>query len=321
MTPTLAALALATLWCLAWAPFFWCCCAPAECTTTVNVRVQGCLTSGSVWLSGLTVSIKIGGTTVATGTTLGSSSYVAISVTAATGAAATVEISGFATGYAHTPVAITLNCSSVTVSTSLGLITGYRCCTSPCCPQAGNPPYPVVAWDSTATVNDGVGNITLTKVIDNDDGFCTVVYRGVALRSASDAVRCSDNTIVAGDIYIAFSLSCDGDGVWRIAIATFTCSGDNIACYERTSASTRYYYGGIATGGAPTLPWGADITPANACVLSRPADAGIDPTPCEINSVALDFTFDFEYESSPGITRREQFYWVYGGTLTMSASI
>lgn len=213
MTPTLAAVALVGLWCLLWAPFFWCCCTPPDCTTTVNVTVTGCVS----YESGVAVAVKVGGSTLASGTTNGSG-YVSLSPSAPSGTAATVEFSK--TGYNATSSSITLTCGTVTVSKALTVATGYSCNEDPCCPQGGSPPYLLVTYPSTLTLTDAFGDVTLT-------GGPSGPWTGSATRTASYAVNCATCAapVATQDVTVYFSVvkSLAPGYCWTLTVTVYAC--------------------------------------------------------------------------------------------------
>jgi hypothetical protein len=267
MTPTLAALALATLWCLAWAPFFWCCCS-TDCTTTVNVRVRGCDNPGAVYLSGATASVKIGGTTVASGTTLGGGSYVSIAVVAPTGTAATIEITGMPTGYATTSTAITLACTTINSSITATVASGYSCTKDFCCPQSGSPPYANVTLPTTLYLDDSFGTITLTK----SGSF----WYGCATRTATFAYTSCASPFPSGtnlDVDIEYRLECSGGGNWTLAMFANTCGTSLLTGYTCGGTPGPYTTGsGSLSGSCFSL---TGTTPTTAGFGSGPADRDV----------------------------------------------
>ena len=188
---------------------FWCCC---NCNTTVVQTVRGC---SSALLSGVTVNIKVGGVTIATGTTNGSG-VATIVASSAINASATVEIVG-PTGYQTNTGTITLNCGTVTRSTTLAVATGYSCSPDSCCPQGGSAPYPVIAYPSTITLNDGIADVTLSRI----GGTSSSQYRGYADRTAAQGYSCSTsptgapwplNSSVTVRVY--FEVNCNTLSIW-----------------------------------------------------------------------------------------------------------
>lgn len=227
------------------AGFFWCCC---DCTTVVQQTVRGC---ASALLSGVTVNVKIGGVTVGTGTTNGSG-VVSISVSSASGASATVEIVG-PTGYQTSTGTITLNCGTVTRSTTLLVQSGYFCTDDPCCPVGGSPPYPAVSYPSTITLNDGFGDVTLTRQGTAYD------WRGSATRTAAEAYSCSTdptgspwplNTDVSVPVYFKV------DGALNCATLTISCNDcvdtDGSGCYQYTNINFLVAGGGFDVTAYPS---------------------------------------------------------------------
>jgi hypothetical protein len=211
----------------------WCCC---DCNTTINQTVTGC----SANLSGVTVNIKVGGSTVGTGTTNGSG-YVSITVSQPSGTSATVEIVAPAHFITNTGT-ITLNCSTITRTTALSVDTAsYYYCTHDCgcsAEQVGSPPYYRPPIPSTLYLDDGYGTVTLSLVGSYDPNGINV-WRGNATRSATTVTdTCSPCVSTGGGSTIVFfEVSCSSD-TWSGSLRVPVCGGFCTTIYPKGSPST-----------------------------------------------------------------------------------
>lgn len=107
--------------------------------------------------------------------------------------------------------------TGATVNVTLALDTGYSCTGATCCDSETGPPYklePLLTWPTTLTLNDGIGNVTLTCASPGSSG----PWVGTATRHSSSAWDCtavggfgSCGAFVAGDVTIHFSVSCGGN--------------------------------------------------------------------------------------------------------------
>jgi hypothetical protein len=257
------------------------CCPPPTCDTTFTVTVLGCASAG---VSGVTVSIKVGGSTIASGSTNGSG-VATIVANGANGTSVTVELSGIPTGYA-TPSngSSSLNCGTRSVSFTLVPLSTYACVEDNCCPQGGSAPYLKLVLPGTLTLTDSFGDITLT-------GGPTS-WNGSATRPADPYIRNSDCTYVTGDVTFYYNLSRLGSGssCWSLSVipSVSSCSGSRL-----TGAGFDFFYpGNGATASSTGLATGGSTS--NSC----------SPT---VASITVTFQ-----STGGGTDSRAAGYWVYG---------
>jgi hypothetical protein len=230
MTPTLAALALATLWCLAWAPFFWCCCA-TDCTTTVPVNVKGC---NSTNLSGVTVLIKVSGTTIASGST-DASGNVTLTPSSVNPQSATLEIAAFS-GFAAYTTNITLNCTTQSTRNIVLTPAATHVC-SPCCGA-----YPISRTLIATTV---AGDVTLT--------YDTGVWGGTRTANATKRATCSTTTCTCSPTNINADLISIDSGNVNVTVQVYCVLGD-----WKVLTGISIAFGRTSCSGAPD--WGLSDT-------------------------------------------------------------
>lgn len=192
-----------------------CDCAP-PCTTTVVVTVTGCNSSAVV---GASVSVKLSGSTLGTGTT--NSSGVATIVVATAGAInATVEVAP-PTGYLLTSTTAALNCATRAVTIAMTVDSAnYTCVT--CCDF----PVPLTLHLTTAQ-----GTRAITYSAGGWRATGTVSATVATNPLPTDKCTCSGFdyfysklTTVGGTSPLAYQLYCSGTS-WRLRVGTAITAG------------------------------------------------------------------------------------------------
>lgn len=169
--------------------FFWCC-----CSGTLTVCVRGCGTPTGVVLSGVTVTIKQGGSTVATDTTGGGG---CVSFTLASGSYS-IEITG-PTGYANATRSTTVAAAATTTEHfTLSAASGYHCC--------GTTPIPNTIYMTTAA-----GSFTMSWTGTAWLGSITISRTDAT--ATNGAYTPGDSPCVVNqtaDVTVAYQLTCGG---------------------------------------------------------------------------------------------------------------
>lgn len=270
MSATLAALALATLWLLAWAPF-WCCC--ATCVTTFTVTVIGC---NLATIAGVTVTVKQGGTTVGTGTT-NSSGIATITATTATSGTATIEASP-PTGYLLTSTTSSFNCGSQAVTISMTVDSANYICVA-CC----NFPVPLTLHLTTAQ-----GTRAITYSAGGWRATGTVSATVATNPLPTDKCTCSGFdyfysklTTVGGTSPLAYQLYCSG-GSWRLRVGTGITAG-----FADCNTFTWAYSNSTTGGGAGVA---ADILLSGSCDPDAFSLTGTVPGSYTPSATCVDFS-------------------------------
>lgn len=169
--------------------FWWCC-----CSGTLTVCVKGCGIPSGVNLSGVTVTIKQGGSTIAADVTAGTG---CVSFALATGSYS-IEVTA-PTGYANATRSTSVTANATTTEFfTLSAASGYHCC--------GTEPYPNTIYMTTAA-----GSFTMSWI--------TSVWRGSITISRSDATATNgaytpgDSPCIinqTADVTVAYQLNCNG---------------------------------------------------------------------------------------------------------------
>lgn len=233
--------------------FFWCCCA---CTALVTVQVQGC---NSLGLDGELVTIKQGGTTVATGTTAGGG-FVAFELPVGSYTAEIAAPTGFA---AFSPASFDVEAGCDPVSVTLALSTDTA--DYVCCPSSARP----IPKDMIYTDANGGGAMTFY-----DGGSTKHWYYCYTITSANTYTFDPFTGCVgpaSGPVAIGIHLYCDSFGL-HLVLTFFV-----VPCVS--GAFTYCYYDGnssCATVGGVPLPAGSN--PIN-----------VNPTGV-VNSLPVSFT-------------------------------
>jgi hypothetical protein len=285
MTALLAWIAVVSL---VWTPFFWCCCAPPDCTTTVTVTVRGC---ASALLSGVSVSITGTGVTGDSDSTNGSGVAILTPISV-TGTTATLTITG-PTGYQTATQSITLDCTSKSVSVTLSAASGYSCTDSTCCPAGGSAPFLVPTWPSTLYVTDPFGTITMSGGPNT--------WTGTATRTADLVyVHPGCSTEAPGDATVQFNLTrLTGSPCWQLTLTTpYNCSGQIIS-------GAFFYVTYPGRGGTPSVLLTVSLTEVSS---SCPP-------------VAAEFEGTFEFTSVGGVLNQLWPKWIYGGAGTVTFTL
>lgn len=192
-----------------------CCCGAPACGT-LTVTVKGCLLAVE---AGAKVTLKQGGTAVATGTTDGGG-RVAFPVPAAGGY--TVEV---AAAHYTKAVSVSLGCSAQSLTVA------------PTCHEC------TVDWPATLTLTDSFGDLTLTREAGADGtytwkGCRTVVVTGTTL-AAADLACCPYVELTAIDLPVAYKLGCQS-GTLGTAVqlsATWLACGRNDSAPDRAGCN------------------------------------------------------------------------------------
>jgi hypothetical protein len=210
------------------------CCPPPTCDTIVSVTVTGC--NGAA-VPGASVTIKIGATTIGSGTTNGSGA-ASITVNSAPSASATIEI-GAVLGYAGTSISRTLNCGTVTQAFSLSADSSHVCVV--CCihPVPKTLGCTTVAGDLTLTYSGGTwfGTIAVstTKAATCGDVVCSCFpFPDITHKQLS---------VSSGTTTMPIQLNCVGSS-WKVLTGTrlmygrTTCAGNFDWGYDAGSCTT-----------------------------------------------------------------------------------
>jgi hypothetical protein len=210
------------------------CCPPPTCDTIVSVTVTGC---NSAAVPGASVTIKIGATTIGSGTTNGSGA-ASITVNSAPSASATIEI-GAVLGYAGTSISRTLNCGTVTQAFGLLADTDHvcvACCVHPAPKTLG---CTTVAGDLTLTYSGGAwaGTIAVstTKSATCSDVVCSC--------SPNPDITHKELSVGSGSTTMPIQLRCVGSS-WKVVTGTrvlygrTTCSGNFDWGYDAATCTT-----------------------------------------------------------------------------------
>lgn len=221
-----------------------CQCCNASCTATICATVKGC---NSGLLSGATVTVKHGATTVGTCTTDGTGSCCVAIPDPADTAANAYQVTASKTGFTTSSAAnATVTCGG---TTNVGPITlaaaaGYTC-TGSCCPPDPNP--------TTLTLTDPYGSVTLSLVAGQMTGCHTPSVMGRSDQCVGFGVTpCQTAATVACPIIFVFTCSRPlGGGV------TYTLSVNYAACYDPTTTPITDWPSGKA---APNPPCTAPAT-------------------------------------------------------------
>jgi len=203
--------------------FFWCCCGPCG---TYCVRVW-CGFNGGPGAEGVTVELKSGGVTVASGVT-DVNGDVCLDVPSS----GTYDRVITGTLYTTTTQSVSLFCAENTGTAIIDPIEGYSCVRS-CCDDQEGPPYPDVTWPTTLYLDDGIGVVTLTSASGDAPG----PWYGSAARRAANAITCDNSggysDVTDVDVTIYFEAYCGIVGAYLsldVLIGYFGCR-NNVNCF------------------------------------------------------------------------------------------
>lgn len=243
-----------------------CPCAPPTCETTINVRVIGCEVIGSPTdnpIEGATVTVVVGGVTIATGTT-DSDGSVSFTVNTTCPTSATVAVAGIL-GYAGTSSGHTLNGTTLNIDYELGPDSDHiciDCCTNPV-PKVLE--ISTVAGDVEVTWNGGGWAVTLpvstTRLATCADDSCdcgspvgTINYKKLTISSGDTDMQillsCVSGawTLEVGGSFIWGRTSCDGEADWGYADGACPTGVTIYSVYDRSGTTTNTMTGTCADG-------------------------------------------------------------------------
>jgi hypothetical protein len=257
MTVILAWIAVVSL---VWAPFFWCCCGPATCTTVVTITVRGC---NSATVAGATVEIRSGLTLLTSGTTDGSG-VVVLSATTTFPLSVSLRVLSYC-GYALLTQSTTLNCSPISTTLTLSPLGTHVCV--PCCD-----------WPIPRTLNVGTPLGTTTVTYVSGDTWNTLAYFTVPRASLGSTTcscggggtsSCTVLTTSNASTLFLIEVRCTGSA-WELVVS-------GTIQYERTACTGSPGFGFI------------DITPPSGYQASVQTAATLTGT-CACNTFALSGT-------------------------------
>lgn len=282
-----------------------CCVESPPCDSTVEVLVRGCY---AVPLAGVTVVVKNGATTLASGTTNGSG-LVTFVIATPVAITASVQVAAFG-GFQAFSASVLLNCASRFILADLSVDSGHVCVA--CCADG----YPV---PKTLDLSTGAGDTTVEfhhRTGDNSyfwgeitvsvqkltparktccPGYDPMTWPCFDLASAfidGTFIHAQYATVSSYDVTFKFALVCHGDaGKWIVYFAIYydaacgdadcqTCLGDPVYGVGNdlggsTGGSAFGFQTADNTFAYPVDGGGLDFSPSGGLILSGSCAAGV----------------------------------------------